>query len=284
MVKSNNKSGYLGVRWHHGKWEASTYSWKKQKILGRFSNIEDASNAYQEYIKNKPKTIYKTPIKYGYVTECAIKSRQKYEKMRNENPEQYNLIMENQRKRNLQNKILVMEKYGNKCSCCGEHNLGFLTIEHINGSGRKHRKEIGCSSSGSFYRWLLKHDCPKDNFTILCYNCNCGKGVGDICPHHKIYPITNKTQFKEKLLMIDGYGGKCECCGETNYRFLTIDHIFNDGTKECNEMGLMRGYQFYKWLRQNNYPKDRYRLLCYNCNSGRKFGQCPHKKEVEIAN
>ena len=25
-------------------------------------------------------------------------------------------------------------------------------------------------------------------------------------------------------------------------------------------------YKFYTMLRDNNYPKERYRLLCYNCN------------------
>src|SRR5881396_3810055 len=28
---------------------------------------------------------------------------------------------------------------------------------------------------------------------------------------------------------IGAYGGKCACCGETTFEFLTIDHVRNDG-------------------------------------------------------
>ena len=47
-------------------------------------------------------------------------------------------------------KELVLEHYGRRCACCGECNPIFLTIDHINGGGRKHRKEIG----NKINRWL----------------------------------------------------------------------------------------------------------------------------------
>jgi len=39
-------------------------------------------------------------------------------------------------------KLRVYEAYGNRCVCCGESNLGFLSIDHINGGGRAHRQEV----------------------------------------------------------------------------------------------------------------------------------------------
>lgn len=90
---------------------------------------------------------------------------------------------------------------------------------------------------------------------------------------------------KEKLQLIAAYGGRCSCCGEDEPKFLSIDHIHNDGAAERSAMFGSRdkgGYanqKFYRWLRSQDYPKDRYQLLCYNCNCAKGFwGQCPHSQ------
>lgn len=77
---------------------------------------------------------------------------------------------------------VVIRHYGGKCSCCGEDNPGFLTIDHKNGCGTKKRKLHGVGLR--FYRWIIKNGYP-DDLQILCYNCNCGRELnGGICPHH----------------------------------------------------------------------------------------------------
>ena len=73
------------------------------------------------------------------------------------------------------------------------------------------------------------------------------------------------------------YGGyQCACCGETEPKFLTIDHINNDGAKHRREIGR-GGDQIYSWLKEHNYPKG-FQILCMNCNWGkaRNKGVCPH--------
>jgi len=76
-------------------------------------------------------------------------------------------------------KKLVFEHYGNTCACCGESNLKFLSVDHINGGGCKHRKQ----TKGKICVWLYKNNFPK-GFQILCFNCNWGKHInGGICPH-----------------------------------------------------------------------------------------------------
>ena len=77
----------------------------------------------------------------------------------------------------------VLKHYGNKCTCCGETQLKFLTFEHKNGDGAKHRKKIGIVGGGSrMVGWLIKNNYP--NFIeILCYNCNCARGFWGQCPH-----------------------------------------------------------------------------------------------------
>lgn len=78
-----------------------------------------------------------------------------------------------------QEKELVLKNYGMVCACCGESNPIFLSIDHINGGGEKHRKEIGRKIN----RWLVKNNFPT-GFQLLCYNCNCGRNLnGGICPH-----------------------------------------------------------------------------------------------------
>ena len=64
------------------------------------------------------------------------------------------------------------------CRCCGEIRYEFLCIDHINGGGGRHRKQVGTN----FYRWLAKNGFPK-GFQVLCHNCNMAKGFYGKCPH-----------------------------------------------------------------------------------------------------
>jgi hypothetical protein len=77
--------------------------------------------------------------------------------------------------------------------------------------------------------------------------------------------------------MLDAYGNKCACCGETTPEFLTIDHIANDGKAHRNAMkgGTMALYRF---LRDRGYPREGFQLLCWNCNCAKYMhGRCPHQ-------
>lgn len=91
-----------------------------------------------------------------------------------------------------------------------------------------------------------------------------------------------KKEYRERLKrqVMDAYGGHCVCCGESELAFLNIDHIYNDGTTDRKEKGID---QLYRWLRNNNFPKDRYRILCWNCNMARRVtggGVCPHETKM----
>jgi hypothetical protein len=77
----------------------------------------------------------------------------------------------------------VLMAYGNKCICCGESTRQFLAIDHINNDGAKHKRQNNLKSAQAFYTWLRKNNYPKDNFQILCHNCNMAKGFYGACPH-----------------------------------------------------------------------------------------------------
>ena len=84
------------------------------------------------------------------------------------------------KKRTAEIKRMCIKHYGDKCSCCGEDNIKFLTMDHINNNGAEHRESI---KNYNIYYWLKKHGYP-DGYRVLCYNCNCGRAKnGGICPH-----------------------------------------------------------------------------------------------------
>jgi hypothetical protein len=90
-------------------------------------------------------------------------------------------------------------------------------------------------------------------------------------------------EFSVKIKVIEAYGGKCTCCGETTPQFLTIDHINNDGAADRKQNGKKSGTKLYRWLIQNGFPRDNYQLLCYNCNCSKGFfGYCPHNPPETI--
>lgn len=74
-----------------------------------------------------------------------------------------------------------IEQYGGKCSCegCNEGRYEFLTLEHINGRKDEEKRTTGKKA----WQRLKRLGWPKDNYTVLCFNCNCAKGIYGTCPH-----------------------------------------------------------------------------------------------------
>lgn len=67
----------------------------------------------------------------------------------------------------------------------------------------------------------------------------------------------------------------CACCGESEYAFLTMDHIDGGGNEHRKETGW--GHGAYIWLAKNKYPEG-FQVLCMNCNFAKgKLGTCPHQ-------
>lgn len=68
-----------------------------------------------------------------------------------------------------------------RCSCCGEMRDRFLQLDHIDGGGNQHRKEVPATR---LYSWLRNRAYPA-GFRILCANCNFAMGItaGRECAH-----------------------------------------------------------------------------------------------------
>lgn len=93
---------------------------------------------------------------------------------------------------------------------------------------------------------------------------------------------SQKYYRKIKKVLFEGYDNKCSCCAESEPKFLSIDHVNNDGNIERgsrkNPKSGSYGINLYKKIIEQNFP-TRYQLLCMNCNFGKRMnnGICPHK-------
>jgi hypothetical protein len=96
------------------------------------------------------------------------------------------------------------------------------------------------------------------------------------------YYKANKAEFNAKITasrrrlksrIFAAMGGKCVCCGETEPMFLTLDHVQNDGYL----VRKVARHLIYRRAELEGLPKDRYQVLCWNCNAAKGlFGSCPH--------
>jgi len=105
----------------------------------------------------------------------------------------------------------------------------------------------------------------------------------------RIHYRRNKERFcqeardrhkRNRTIVIEAYGGKCTCCGESTPEFLAIDHINGRDKGPRGQGDNKLGFQMYAWLIRNKFPKHNYRLHCSNCNNARAwFGICPHERD-----
>lgn len=98
-------------------------------------------------------------------------------------------------------------------------------------------------------------------------------------PEQRRQSWRRKSQRLRQSVLV-AYGPICSCCGETTPEFLTLDHIGNTGAAHKREVGGGTN-RVYLAVRREGFPKDKYRILCFNCNCSLGFlGYCPHRPDV----
>jgi predicted restriction endonuclease len=194
----------LGTAFHKNRnkpWSAKITIDYEDFFLGYFYTQEEAHQAFKEacikhgvedrlepklkgkdyqknYYETKKETILEKKAKYRDDNRELINIRAKktYQKVKVKKSANEKVVRDALRRQ-------ILQEYGNVCACCGEHRECMLTIDHIDSKGNEHRKRVG-DSSGNIYKWLRRNGFPKDNFRLLCWNCNCGRHRnGGICPH-----------------------------------------------------------------------------------------------------
>ena len=83
----------------------------------------------------------------------------------------------------LRARLEILAHYSNGkmgCACCGDDNVEFLGIDHINGGGAAERKRVG--GGNNIYTYLRKQGFPS-GYRVLFHNCNMSIGFYGYCPH-----------------------------------------------------------------------------------------------------
>jgi hypothetical protein len=63
---------------------------------------------------------------------------------------------------------------------------------------------------------------------------------------------------------------------------LTVDHIAGGGNAHRRSL-TGGGYRLYEFLKSRGWPKEGFRVLCMNCNWGRRdTGVCPHELRLRV--
>lgn len=95
---------------------------------------------------------------------------------------------------------------------------------------------------------------------------------------------TRRWRAALRAEVLAAYGGKCTCCGESEPKFLALNHVDGGGNAHRRSLGRAgRGssMQVYKDVKNRGFPPD-FNLLCHNCNVAEGFyGVCPHQA-VEV--
>lgn len=171
--------------------------------------------------------------------------------------------------REYENKRALKYSKAKKCRNCGSTDLqtqqGLVTC----------RRCSSINTTGTALRRIVRRKnghCPQ-----------CGKIPEDgvFCVACRKKQNANKRLRARRLFdrILQYYGERCACCGETEKVFLTIDHIKGGGNQ--HRKIVKNGDKFHHWLIRNNFPAG-FQVLCFNCNCAKsRVGVCPHREQTE---
>jgi 5-methylcytosine-specific restriction endonuclease McrA len=115
----------------------------------------------------------------------------------------------------------------------------------------------------------------------LCRDCNNPPEPGRVrcasCSfkHNERSRIDYKINSRGKVIEL--YGGQCTCCGQTNYKYLELDHVNNDGNLHRKDINRKSSYQY---IAKYGSTYD-LQVLCANCHRAKtSYGGCTFEDHV----
>jgi ribosomal protein L37E len=150
------------------------------------------------------------------------------------------------------------------CAQCANPNLvpGCFRCQKCIDKHKKHEKKARLKrASSGLCRKCGKRE-PRPN-----------RATCESCGLQESQKVTRQHALA-RLKILEHYGNKCTCCGETNSKYLQIDHINNDGNVQRKAEPNVRGSRLLKRYIKNGYPTD-LQVLCANCHFAKSFyGGC----------
>lgn len=157
--------------------------------LDKLKEYRQNSPEYQEYHKD-----YQQTKKYKKMLSTYKRSEHGKEKHR----------LQQQKYRDTL-KMDVLGHYSGqtmKCARCPYSDVRALTIDHMNGDGANHRKQL--KNPSKMYQWLRSNGYP-DGFQVLCMNCQFIKKQENKENRKKLVRLLSETEMrqltKKKLTM-----------------------------------------------------------------------------------
>jgi hypothetical protein len=147
-------------------------------LLERRRNDQYRHNVYSKQYRERLGDAYREKMRARRDELIATLPPDELQKFRKEEADKTRRATDTLRKE-------VFEAYGGfVCTCCGETEPLFLSVDHIYNDGNEMRNTGTHARGGTaFYQWIKRHKFPP-GFQILCMNCNTGKHRnGGTCPH-----------------------------------------------------------------------------------------------------
>ena len=144
-----------------------------------------------------------------------------------------------------------------RCQICADKDTEF------------HRKLYADRIANVMCKWCGRNRATDLNFT--CQSCRSRRHIG-LLTHTAIIRLEVLKHYSHSEIPY------CNCCGEIELDFLSIDHIGGGGNEHRKKLGNLT---IFEWLIKNDFPSG-FQVLCMNCNWGRarNHGICPHKRKV----
>jgi hypothetical protein len=101
-------------------------------------------------------------------------------------------------------KLLVIGHYSNgtnACICCGEAEIEFLSLDHINNDGGAERRRLKSWPGSAFYYWLIRQGYPT-GYQVMCHNCNFSKAKHGQCIHKLEYRVLALPNVSESAFAL----------------------------------------------------------------------------------
>lgn len=92
-----------------------------------------------------------------------------------------------------------------------------------------------------------------------------------------------KYEHGVRRTVIEGLGGKCRCCGQSLYEFLSIHHAGGRGSGRDHRKKFKKQLSLLRDIVRRGFPMDEFEVLCWDCHMSITFhGYCPHRNILPV--